>query len=116
MSEKIKLYEWNLSTARRPRRIGMFRSLNYVELSVAFAVTSLVFWFSTNNVEVFLTIFGFAYLLAIAHAWRESNDRSKDNFYSQHSQLMDRVYELEDKCCKSSEDTCKTTITNKVDF
>lgn len=116
MSEKIKIYEWNLSTARRPRRIGMFRSLNYMELSVGIAATSLVVWFSTKNTEVFLTIFGFAYLLAIAHAWSESKDRCKDSAYREHSDIMDKIYNLEEKCDKCSQNTCKTTITSKADF
>jgi len=121
MSDRIKLYNWDLLTAIRPRRIKMFRSLNYIELSVGLAVISLVAWFSTGNAEVFLTIFGLAYFLSMAHAWKVSMDSVKDSNHRDHSEVINRLWDLEDKYEKCSGSKCmetreKVTITSKADF
>lgn len=121
MSDRIQLYDWDLLTARRPRRVKMLRSLNYIELSVGLAATSLVAWFSTGNVEIFLTIFGLAYFLSIAHAWKASMESVKDWNHREHSQVMDKIWDLEEKYEKCSGSKCmetgyKVTTTSKADF
>jgi hypothetical protein len=121
MSDELKVYEWNPLTARRPRRVGMFRSLSYIEMSVGIAVASIVVWFSTGNVEVFLTVFGFAYLLAVAHSWNQSRENCRDARSREFTDVMSKIYDLEDKCEKCLESKCvdsqcKTSITNKADF
>lgn len=121
MSDELEVYEWNPLTARRPRRVGMFRSLSYIEMSVGIAAASLVVWFSTSNVEVFLTVFGFAYLLAVAHSWNQSTENCRDSHGREFNNVMSKIYDLEDKyekCLESKcvDSQCKTSITNKADF
>lgn len=121
MSDRIKLYDWDLLTARRPRRVKMLRSLNYIELSLGLAATSLVAWFSTSNVEIFLTIFGLAYFLSMAHAWKVSMDSVRDSNHRDHSEVMTKLWDLEDRYEKCSGSKCmetreKVTITSKADF
>lgn len=121
MSDELKLYNWNPFTARKPRRVGMFRSFNYIELSVGLAAASLVVWISTHNGELFVTVFGFAYFLAVAHACHQSRNRSKDEAYKERSEMMEKIYNIEEKVERCSErkcadSLCKTALVKKADF